>query len=145
MRLQITHTPTTKSAIRFILASLLLLAATTSVQARTEAQGSWTKKSFSVAGTWKIEEQGGKAYVVLSDDFKTRSAPDLKIFLSPTEAKSANGKNATKGSVLVGELPKSKGAVRLEVPAGVDVTTFKSILLHCEQYSKLWAAAPLNQ
>ncbi len=122
--------------------NFLLLALPSSAAAAEE--GVWTKKSFAVSGTWSIVEEGERRYVQLSDDFKTKNAPDLKIFLSNHSLSDANGKNATKGAVLVGALPRVKGAVRLELPADVDVSKFATLLLHCEKYSKLWAAASLR-
>ena len=105
--------------------------------------GSWTKKSFKVSGTWSIVEKDGARYVTLSDDFKTRNAPDLKIFLSPTSASSANGRNATNGSVLIAPLSSNKGGQTYEIPADIDLSDYASILIHCEAYSKLWSAADL--
>ena len=105
--------------------------------------GVWTKKSFKSAGTWEIYTDGDKSFVRLSADFRTRNAPDLKIFLSPLAASETTGKNATDGAVLVAPLSSNAGEQIYEIPAGVDLADFKSILIHCEQYSKLWSAADL--
>lgn len=105
--------------------------------------GEWTKKSFKVSGTWSIVKKDGKTYVKLSSDFRTRNAPDLKIFLSPLAASATNGGNATEGSVLVAPLTSNSGEQVYEIPDGVDIANFKSMLIHCEQYSKLWSAADL--
>ena len=109
----------------------------------TIASGSWTKKSFKVSGTWSIYTENGTTYVALSDDFKTRKAPDLKIFLSTYSASDANGKNATQGSVLISPLSSHKGGQVYEIPAEINVSDYTSILIHCEAYSKLWSAADL--
>ena len=106
--------------------------------------GVWTKKSFKSAGTWEIYTDGDKSFVRLSADFRTRNAPDLKIFLSPLAASETTGKNATDGAVLVAPLSSNAGEQIYEIPAGVDLADFKSILIHCEQYSKLWSAADLT-
>ncbi len=105
--------------------------------------GVWTKKSFNSSGTWEIYADGEKSYVKLSADFRTRSAPDLKIFLSPLAADETNGRNATDGAVLIAPLTSNTGEQVYEIPTGVDLANFKSILIHCEQYSKLWSAADL--
>lgn len=105
--------------------------------------GAWTKKSFKSAGTWEIYSEDGKSFVKLSADFRTRNAPDLKIFLSPLAASETTGKNATDGAVLIAPLSSNSGEQVYEIPAGVDLASFKSILIHCEQYSKLWSAADL--
>jgi len=114
-----------------------------SASAETQFSGSWKKKSFKSSGTWEIYADGDKTYVKLSADFRTRNAPDLKIFLSPLAAKETNGRNATTGSVLIAPLTSNAGEQVYEIPAGVNLADFKSILIHCEQYSKLWSAADL--
>ncbi len=105
--------------------------------------GEWTKKSFKSSGTWEIYTENNKTYVKLSADFRTRGAPDLKIFLSPLAANKTNGRNATTDSVLIAPLSNNAGEQIYQIPDGVDLANFKSILIHCEQYSKLWSAADL--
>ncbi len=111
--------------------------------AETLYSGDWTKKSFKSSGTWEIYAEGGKTFVKLSSDFRTRNAPDLKIFLSPLPASETNGRNATNGSILVSPLSSNSGEQVYEIPEGVDLASFKSILIHCQQFSKLWSAADL--
>ena len=106
--------------------------------------GVWKKKTSKSSGEWSIVKEHGRTFVKLSDDFKTRKAPDLKIFLSPLSAAAANGKNATEGAVLISALSSHKGAQIYEIPAGVDLAAYKSILIHCEAYAKLWSAADLT-
>lgn len=106
--------------------------------------GAWAKQEFKIKGEWHIVEEDGQKYLQLSDDFKTRNAPDLKLFLSPKPASSVNGGNATEGSVLVSQLSSNKGAQRYLIPANVNLSDFQSVVLHCEQYSKLWGASDLK-
>ena len=105
--------------------------------------GTWTKVSFNARGAWSIVERDGSRFVVLSDDFRTRGAPDLKIFLSPADAGTLNGSNATDGAHLVAELSSARGGQTYEIDADVDLGDFATIMIHCEQYSKLWAVASL--
>ncbi|MEO1135454.1 MAG: DM13 domain-containing protein [Pseudomonadota bacterium] len=118
-------------------------AAMSEAAGQTLYSGQWTKKSFKVSGDWSIIEKDGKTYIKLSSDFRTRNAPDLKIFLSPLAASETNGSNATQGSVLVAPLTSNSGAQTYEIPEGVDLSSFQSVLIHCEQFSKLWSAADL--
>ncbi|MHA7870836.1 MAG: DM13 domain-containing protein [Hyphococcus sp.] len=106
--------------------------------------GAWTKKSFKSSGTWTIYQEDGRTFVKLSSDFRTRSAPDLKIFLSPLAASETTGKNATEGAFRVAELTSNAGEQIYEIPASVNLNDYQSILIHCEQYSKLWSASDLN-
>lgn len=104
--------------------------------------GSWTKKSNSISGTWSITDKGGKKTISLKG-FKTATAPDLKIFLSPNSAAQVSSRNATKGAVLVAKLKSSKGDQSYALPAGVDLSKYKSVIIHCEKYSKVWGVSNL--
>lgn len=104
--------------------------------------GSWTKKTNSIKGTWSIAAKDGKKVLSLKG-FKTATAPDLKIFLSPQSASKVSSKTALKGSVLVSKLKSSKGDQSYVLPAGVDLSKYKSVIIHCEKFTKLWGAADL--
>ena len=106
-------------------------------------KGEWTKKSFRSSGEWTIYTEGEKTFVKLSSDFKTRNAPDLKLFLSPHEASTRNGRNATDGAVLIAPLASNSGEQVYEIPASVDLASFKTIMIHCQKFSKLWSVATL--
>ena len=60
----------------------LLIAPLPDATAETLASGEWTNKSYDIHGTWKIVAQNGKRHIVFDEDFKTRSGPDLKVYLS---------------------------------------------------------------
>ena len=125
-----------------VIALVLLSAAGPSAE-DVARSGTFTRQDYKIAGSWSIIEQDGKWHVRLSDDFKTKSAPDLKIFLSPADLDTLTGKTATRNSVLVAPLRSSKGGQSYELPDGVDVTRYRSIVIHCEQYSKLWGGGSL--
>lgn len=108
----------------------------------------WQKKAESVAGSYRIEAvqsaDGSSSHrLILSSDFATAKGPDLKVVLSPVSADKVNGKSALTGSVVLGVLSKSKGQSSFKVPIGTRFSQFNSVLIHCEEYTKLWAAAPL--
>ncbi|MEM1398017.1 MAG: DM13 domain-containing protein [Pseudomonadota bacterium] len=107
------------------------------------ASGTWSKVSFKSSGQWSIVERDGKRYIELSDDFRTRNAPDLKIFLSPKAAGSLDGKNATDGSFRVAELSSNKGGQSYELPDDLDLSAYETVIIHCEAYSKLWSVSSL--
>ncbi len=152
-----THlTQKTRSLPDLIVLLLLFFAASTQVAAQgataagataagaTVASGSWTKKTQSASGTWKITEAGDQLKFEVSSDFKTRKAPDLKIFLSPLTASEAQNNNAVNESLLVAELPKVSGSFEVTLPAGTNLSDYNSVLVHCEKYTKLWVASDLH-
>ena len=106
-------------------------------------EGQWTRKGSAVAGSWSIVEEGGKRFVVLDNAFKTKRAPDLKIFLSPLALSEVDGSNATDGSFLIAPLESHRGGQRYAIESNVALSEYASIVIQCEKYSKLWGAAHL--
>jgi len=113
-------------------------------QAAVDAPSAWQVQEYATDGLWRIESRPDGRYLVLSKDFKTKRGPDLKLFLSPTAADRVTGKTATAGSVLIAPLTSNRGGSEYAIPADVDLDAFSSLVLHCEKFSKLWAAAPLR-
>jgi hypothetical protein len=126
-----------------LLFNIMLLALFAALSNPLHANGNWTKKSFSIKGGWSIVEQNGSRVLTLDQRFKTRKAPDLKIFLSKKPLSELNGDNATTESVLISPLKSNKGAQQYVLPANVDISQYKSLIIHCEAYSKLWGGASL--
>lgn len=104
--------------------------------------GKWIPKAKPISGTWSIVDSGGKKVLQLKG-FKTSKAPDLKIFLSPRASGQLNGKNATAGSVKIAKLKSTNGDQSYVLPAGIDLSKYRSVVIHCEQYSKLWGVGAL--
>ena len=132
--------------ITSLISGLLLLATLHMASAADTvvASGSWTKKTAKISGTWSIVDDG-KTKTIHLKGFSTKKAPDLKLFLSPQTAKAATNKNATTGSALIIKLKSHKGDQSYTLPASADPSKFKSILIHCEKYTKLWGAANLKK
>lgn len=134
---------------RFIKVFLIALGAVAALPAVTVADeplagGEWENTNYRIDGTWSIVTEGDRQYLVLDERFKTRKAPDLKLFLSPLDAGEVTGNNATRGSVLVSPLDSNKGAQRYALPEGTRLEDYRSVVLHCERFSKLWGAADLK-
>jgi len=129
-----------------LLAALLVLASAGLAAADEEvlASGRWTEKNYEVAGGWRIVAVGDERFVELDEDFKTRRAPDLKLFLSPLPLAELDDRNATRGATRIAELEGHRGAARYPIDPTVDLSEFLTLILHCEQYSKLWAGWPLK-
>ena len=104
----------------------------------------WTKKTNKVQGHWEIAKVGDGHVIRLGSDFKTKKAPDLKVVLSPHAVGDSKNGNALRGGVIVSLLDSNKGSQEFRVPAGTDPAAFRSMLIHCEQYTKLWGATPLR-
>jgi hypothetical protein len=86
-----------------------------------------------VTGSAKIYLNGNQNEVRL-EDFSISGGPDLKVYLS---------KNATPADfVNLGNLTSSKVYA---IPNQVTISDYKYVLIHCQQYSHLFAVAQLTQ
>ncbi len=105
--------------------------------------GAFTKKKYGIKGDWQILQENGQTILRLSDNFKTKNGPDLKIFLSPQSVDAVSGQTATQGSVLISALKSNKGGQDYVIPANVNLANFSSVLIHCEAFSVLWGGGDL--
>lgn len=103
--------------------------------------GEWVKKEQGIIGSWMIEQRTDGSYLVLDEDFKTRKAPDLKFILSNKPIGEVTNSNALDGGIIVALLESNRGEQSYKLPD--DYADYATLLLHCEQYSKLWGAASL--
>ena len=132
-----------KSIFSFFLTTLVVLGMSYSL-AFAGQSGGWNKQEIKVKGAWSIEQRADGNYLILDDAFKTKNAPDLKFFVSKKGFGSINGKNATDSAVLISELKSAKGGQEYKIPSNINLSDYSSLVLHCEQYSKLWASTPLK-
>ncbi len=104
-------------------------------------EGEWERIDYRVHGKWQIVKKSDGFYVLVDENFKTRSGPDLHILFSSYRVSQLTDSNATPSSVVIGELKRSRGAQEWKIPGGVNWQDYKSIAIHCVAYSHLWAGA----
>lgn len=129
------------SILASTLAALALIASPAAAERLNS--GGFSEQTQRIQGGWSIEREADGVYLVLSADFRTRSAPDLKFFLHTLPADQVTARNAANG-VFIGDLPRASGAQRIRLPNNVDPARFRSLVLHCEQFTSLWGAGNLN-
>ncbi len=71
------------------------------------------------------------------EDFSVRNGPDLFVYLSPSPDGYAND------ALELGQLKASDGSFNYEIPAGADISRFRSAVIWCRAFSVLFATAPL--
>ena len=125
---------------------LFILTVITFINTTAFAQkgNTWVKKYYSVTGNWSVEVENGNSYLLLHSDFKTSKGPDLKLFLIKKEASTLSKKEEVqKHGFFLGKLKSLKGEQKYLIPANISLSDFKSIVIHCEKYTKVWGAASL--
>lgn len=88
---------------------------------------------ISVSGQAKIYLDNAQYKVELSN-FSITSGPDLKVYLSKS--------NTPTDFVSLGNL--TSNTIYL-IPQNLDVSSYKYVLIHCQQYNHLFAIATLTQ
>lgn len=107
-----------------------------------EADGYFT----TFEGTWKVVKTDLSNTLVFEDDFKAKKAPDLKVFLSKLSYDDIDEDNADDSttSIFIALLEKFKGRMEFVIPKDVDLSNYKSIVVHCVEYTVLWGGADLK-
>lgn len=117
----------------------------TSYDTQSEAVSSspFIKKRYSINGTWSLAEKDGVKVISFNDDFKTKGGPDLKLFLSSKPLDELGSGDVLDSSLKLSVLKSNKGAQSYIIPADVDLSQYKSVVIHCEAFSVLWGGFDL--
>ena len=107
------------------------------------ARGGFDVTAERIDGTWSLETRADGTYLLFNEDFSTASGPDLKVFLSPQDVTDVRDRTATRNAVKLGALKRTRGAQEYRLPDGIDLSAFRSLLIHCERYSHFWGGAAL--
>ncbi|WP_158729199.1 MULTISPECIES: DM13 domain-containing protein [unclassified Flavobacterium] len=99
----------------------------------TLAQGIFTPSpGIRVTGLAKIVFNGTQNEVRL-ENFSVSSAPDLKVYLSRS--------NTPNDFINIGNLSSATSYV---IPAQVKIENYKFVLIHCQQFNRVYAFASLS-
>jgi hypothetical protein len=87
-------------------------------------------------GPVRLVEVGGQRFVRF-EDVAITNAPDVHVYLS----RETGGKWNEGTSLYLGALRATNGSFNYDVPAGADVSTYKSVVVWCRAFSVLitWA------
>lgn len=94
-------------------------------------------------GTARLLAMDDGTHLVRFEDLDTSNGPDLRVYLS---AAPADGDEAAHDDDFVdlGDLTANRGDQNYTVPADVDVTRYRSVVVWCRRFSVGFAAAPLE-
>ena len=92
------------------------------------------------------QEKDGKLVLRLTN-FKTSNGPDVHVILVATKD-AMDDENFLKGNVEkleIGKLKGNEGDQNYEIPAGTDLTKFRTVSIYCERFDANFGAAPLDK
>ena len=129
--------------IIFIAGLIAMLNAEVSAEstAQTEtstADSSFIKKRYNIKGTWNVSEEDGQSQISFNGDFKTKGGPDLKLYLSSKSIAELKSGDVEATSLKLGVLKSNKGAQSYIIPSDINLSEYKSVVIHCEAFSVLW-------
>ena len=121
-----------------LLSAEVLAQNSASPEIQATAASTFVKKRYNIKGTWKLTEQDGQQVIQFNDDFKTKGGPDLKLYLSSKSLTELDSGDVEGSSVKLSVLKSNKGAQSYIIPADVNLSDFKSVVIHCEAFEVLW-------
>lgn len=104
--------------------------------------GMFENLNYMTSGTAYIEQNDGKYYVVLGNDFDTPDGPDLVLYLTKNSDKST--RDDVRAGIQLEKLKSTKGMQAYEIPAGTDLSQYNSVTIHCKAFNVPWSYAPLK-
>ena len=84
----------------------------------------------------------GKSILRL-ENFSVTNGPDLFVYLS-VNSDPSSGSEVTTGGYNLGRLKAPEGAFNYEIPADVDPSAYKSVVIYCKAFSVLFSVATLQ-
>ena len=111
---------------------------------REVAQGEWRSLEHATTGKASLIKLPGGAHSVQFAALDTSDGPDLYVYLSPHPSSSSE-KTFGQGFTSLGKLKGNRGDQVYEIPAGLDVSTIRSVVIWCQRFSAGFAVAPLEQ
>ena len=115
------------------------------VTAETDAPAaSFIKKRYNIKGTWDITEADGQTVINFHDNFKTKGGPDLKLYLSSNSIADLDSSGVEASSLKLSILKSNRGAQSYIIPSDINLSDYKSVVIHCEAFSVLWGGFDLS-
>ncbi|HEX8864830.1 MAG TPA: DM13 domain-containing protein [Lentzea sp.] len=111
---------------------------------REVASGEWRSLEHATTGKASLIKLPNNAYSVQFAGLDTSDGPDLHVYLSPHPSTSPE-KTFGQGFTSLGKLKGNRGDQVYEIPAGVDVSAIRSVVIWCQRFSAGFAVAPLEQ
>jgi len=102
------------------------------------AASTFVKKRYNIKGTWNVSEQDGQTLIKFDNDFKTKGGPDLKLYLSSKTLSELESGDVEETSLKLSVLKSNQGAQSYILPEEVNLSDYKSVVIHCEAFSVLW-------
>jgi hypothetical protein len=111
----------------------------------TLARGTFGERSHPGEGTAVVLNDGSEQrFLRFEDDFATDNGPDLFVYLTTADADAPAGDFGVDGQfVNLGRLSGNVGAQNYEIPVGLDLGEFDTVVVWCDRFSVAFTTADL--
>jgi hypothetical protein len=109
----------------------------------TLAAGTFRSLGHATAGRAVALDVGDGMRFLRLEDLRTSNGPDLLVYLSVTPAGGPRGA-FDDDFVSLGRLKANQGNQNYEIPAGVDLRRYQSVVVWCRRFTYAFGAAPLR-
>src|SRR5437667_12174867 len=115
--------------------------------AQTLETGKFHGKVHATSGRATVYQEVDGKLVLRLTNFKTSNGPDVHVILVATKdaMDDANFLKDNTEKVELGKLKGNDGDQNYEIPAGTDLTKFRTVSIYCERSNENFGAAPLEK
>ena len=116
-------------------------------KAKTLETGKFHGKVHATSGRATVYQEVDGKLVLRLTNFKTSNGPDVHVVLVATKdaMDDANFLKDNTDKVELGKLKGNEGDQNYEIPAGTDLTKFRTVSIYCERFNANFGAAPLEK
>jgi hypothetical protein len=119
-------------------------AATTEAAPATLATGSFHTNAHDTKGTATVLDLGGGRRVLRLTNFATSNGPDVRIYLVAAADVQDNATVGKAGFVELGPMKGNIGDQNYDIPATVDLASYRTVTVWCKRFSVNFGSAPLT-
>jgi pentapeptide MXKDX repeat protein len=116
-------------------------------KAKTLETGKFHGTVHATSGRATVYQEADGKLVLRLTNFKTSNGPDVHVVLVATKdaMDDANFLKDNTDKVELGKLKGNVGDQNYEIPAGTDLTKFRTVSIYCERFNANFGAAPLEK
>lgn len=107
------------------------------------SQGAFYNIAHVGSGTAGVYQLADESRILRLENFQVENGPDLYVYLVPLDPVPNSTGSDIPGSVNLGRLKGNIGDQNYEIPAGLDLSQYKSVVIWCQAFAVPFSAAPL--
>ena len=118
-------------------------AASTEAVPVTLATGTFHTNAHDTKGTATVLDLGGGRRVLRLTNFATSNGPDVRVYLVAAADVQDDATVKTAGFVELGPMKGNIGDQNYDIPATVDLASYRTVTIWCKRFSVNFGSAPL--